>query len=310
MTSRRQANPSSSPATRAAPLLVEVADRHPRALGRQPPRGGRADPRGAAGDERDLSLEPHAGSVAVRAGRRGRALVYSAAVRLLPFASSAPPARSASAWPCGFGRAGVPIVIGSREAERAARNGRARAARSCPRARSPVTTTRTRCAQAEQVILSVPLSQPVRDARQPQGRAARRPAADRRDRAARGGRRAARRRACSACGRARPRSRRGRWCREGVRVVSALHTVSAASLTDLDHQLGAGRAGVRRRARGQARGGRADRADRGPALRGLRAPGDVAHHRVADRAADRASTPATRSHAGIRLTGLPEKLWE
>ncbi len=37
-------------------LLVDVADRHARALGRQPPRGGRADPRGAAGDERGLAL--------------------------------------------------------------------------------------------------------------------------------------------------------------------------------------------------------------------------------------------------------------
>ena len=36
---------------------------------------------------------------------------------------------------------------------------------------------------------------------------------------------------------------------EGVRVVSALHTVSAASLGDLEHPLGAGRARVRRLAR-------------------------------------------------------------
>ncbi len=40
---------------------------------------------------------------------------------------------------------------------------------------------------------------------------------------------------------------------EGVRVVSALHTVCAASLTDLDHDARPGRAHLRRLARGQAR---------------------------------------------------------
>ena len=74
---------------------------------------------------------------------------------------------------------------------------------------------------------------------------------------------------------------------EGVRVVSALHTVSAASLSDLDHPLeqdvllcGDARADKRAAAL-------ADRADRGPALRRLRPPGDGPHHRVADRDADR-----------------------
>ena len=73
----------------------------------------------------------------------------------------------------------------------------------------------------------------------------------------------------------------------GVRVVSALHTVSAASLSDLDHPLeqdvllcGDSRADKRD-------GGARDRADRGPALRRLRQAGDGAHHRVAHRAADR-----------------------
>ena len=86
---------------------------------------------------------------------------------------------------------------------------------------------------------------------------------------------------------------------EGVRVVSALHTVSAASLSDLEHPLDQDVLRVRRLARGQARGGAADRAHRRPALRRLRAPGDVAHHRVADRAADRRQR-RYKAHAGIR----------
>ena len=94
---------------------------------------------------------------------------------------------------------------------------------------------------------------------------------------------------------------------EGVRVVSALHTVSAAKLSDLDHALdedvlvcGDARADKREAAA-------ADRADRRPALRGLRAPGDVAHDRVADGAADRVNA-RYKVHAGIRLAGLPDPL--
>ena len=72
---------------------------------------------------------------------------------------------------------------------------------------------------------------------------------------------------------------------EGVRVVSALHTVSAAALSDLDHELDedvlvCGDRKADKRARG-----RDHRADPRAALRRRRAPGDGAHRRAADRAA-------------------------
>ena len=73
----------------------------------------------------------------------------------------------------------------------------------------------------------------------------------------------------------------------GVRVVSALHTVSAASLSDPEHPLeqdvllcGDSRADKRAAALV------IERID-GPALRRLRQAGDGAHHRVAHGAADR-----------------------
>ena len=74
---------------------------------------------------------------------------------------------------------------------------------------------------------------------------------------------------------------------EGVRVVSALHTVSAASLSDLEHELGEdvlicgdARADKREAAALIERIG-------GTALRGLRTPGDGARDRVAHGPADR-----------------------
>ena len=92
------------------------------------------------------SLEPHrpAQPYPVRLGSRARGTAS-------PSRSSAAPARSASAWRCGWPRAGLPVVIGSRDAGRAEeaagrvreqvpeaagrgareRRGRARAGRSC-----------------------------------------------------------------------------------------------------------------------------------------------------------------------------------
>ena len=89
---------------------------------------------------------------------------------------------------------------------------------------------------------------------------------------------------------------------EGVRVVSALHTVSAASLSDLAHPLEQDVLAVRRLARGQARGRTSDRPHRRAALRRQRTPGDVTHHRVADGAADRRqqSLQGTRWHSPDR----------
>ena len=73
---------------------------------------------------------------------------------------------------------------------------------------------------------------------------------------------------------------------DGVRVVSALHTVSAAALRRPRPRARRGRAGLRRPSRGQGARQAADRPHRRPALRRRRAPGDGAHRRVADRAAD------------------------
>ena len=132
-------------------------------------------------------------------------------------------------------RAGVPIVIGSRDAARAKRQRRGRAS-SCPRARSPVWPTPTPSREAEIVVLSVPFrnqsetltnlkaaltpAQLVLDATVPL--------------------------AAAVSGKA--TRTLGVWqgsaaqqaqemVPEGVRVVSGLHTVSAALLTDLEHEL-------------------------------------------------------------------------
>ena len=94
---------------------------------------------------------------------------------------------------------------------------------------------------------------------------------------------------------------------EGVRVVSALHTVSAASLSDLDHPLDAGRARVRRLARGQAPRRRAliERID------GLRCVDcgrlEMARTTEALTALLIAVNARYKAHAGIRLTSLPER---
>ena len=79
--------------------------------------------------------------------------------------------------------------------------------------------------------------QPVRDADEPQGRAPPGPARSSMPRSRSPPRSAARRPGRSASGRARRPSRRRRWFRRESRVVSAFHTVSAALLTDLDHDL-------------------------------------------------------------------------
>ena len=137
-------------------------------------------------------------------------------------ASAAPASRSSSAR--------ATRAAPTETAERAARAG---ARRHLRRARQRRGGRRARRRSSSRG--AVP--QPVRDLHEPQDRPARGPDRRRRDRAARRGDLAARPRACSACGRARPRSRRRRWSPTGVRVVSALHTVSAAMLGDLDHEL-------------------------------------------------------------------------
>jgi hypothetical protein len=96
---------------------------------------------------------------------------------------------------------------------------------------------------------------------------------------------------------------------DGVRVVSALHTVSAASLSDLEHPLdqdvlvcGDSRADKRRAA------GLIERID------GLRCVDcgrlEMARTTEALTALLIAVNARYKAHAGVRLTSLPEALWE
>ncbi len=136
-----------------------------------------------------------------------------------------------------LGRAGVPVVIGSRDAGRAEEAADARA-RGRARRRSFTGAENAAGGRgAETVILSVPfrsqsetlknLKESLRpgqlliDATVPLA-------------AAVSGTRDADARRVAGLGRA---GRRPEMVPEGVKVVSALHTVSAASLTDLDHEL-------------------------------------------------------------------------
>ena len=89
---------------------------------------------------------------------------------------------------------------------------------------------------------------------------------------------------------------------EGVRVVSALHTVSAASLTDLDHPLDQDVLVC-----GDSRADKREAAALIERIEGLRCVDcgrlEMARiDRVADGAADRASTPATRPTRASALT--------
>ena len=84
----------------------------------------------------------------------------------------------------------------------------------------------------------------------------------------------------------RPPSRPQEMVPDGVRVVSALHTVSAATLGDLEHAARRGRPRLRRPQGRQERVIGAGRPHRRPAPRRRRPPGAGADRRVADRAAD------------------------
>ena len=95
---------------------------------------------------------------------------------------------------------------------------------------------------------------------------------------------------------------------DGVAVVSALHTVSAPLLADLDHPLGEDVliAGDRREDKRRV----AELVERIPGLRAVNA-GTLETARFLE-----ALTPLLisvnvrhKSHAGVRITGLPETLW-
>lgn len=95
---------------------------------------------------------------------------------------------------------------------------------------------------------------------------------------------------------------------EGVRVVSALHTVSAATLSDLDHELDEDVlvCGDRRADKRDA----AELIGRIPGLRCIDA-GRLEMARVVESltALMISINGRYKAHAGVRVTGLPEDLW-
>jgi NADPH-dependent F420 reductase len=96
---------------------------------------------------------------------------------------------------------------------------------------------------------------------------------------------------------------------EGVRVVSALHTISAASLSDLDHELAEDVLVC-----GDSREDKREAAQLIELIEGLRCVdcGRLEMARVAESLTALLISVNSRykAHAGVRLTGLPEKLWE
>jgi NADPH-dependent F420 reductase len=96
---------------------------------------------------------------------------------------------------------------------------------------------------------------------------------------------------------------------DGVRVVSALHTISAASLSDLEHVLAEDVLLC-----GDARADKAAAAGLIERIQGLRCVdcGRLEMARVTESLTALLISVNSRykTHAGVRLTGLPDKLWE
>ena len=96
---------------------------------------------------------------------------------------------------------------------------------------------------------------------------------------------------------------------EGVRVVSALHTVSAASLSDLEHELAEDVLVC-----GDSRADKREAAALIERIEGLRCVdcGRLEMARIAESltALLIAVNARYKAHAGVRLTGLPDALWE
>jgi hypothetical protein len=96
---------------------------------------------------------------------------------------------------------------------------------------------------------------------------------------------------------------------EGVRVVSALHTVSAASLSDLDHALAEDVLVC-----GDAREDKREAAQLIELIEGLRCVdcGRLEMARITESLTALLISVNSRykAHAGIRLTGLPDILWK
>ncbi len=95
---------------------------------------------------------------------------------------------------------------------------------------------------------------------------------------------------------------------DGVRVVSALHTVSAASLTDLEHPLGQDVLVC-----GDVRADKREAAELIERIEGLRCVDcgrlEMARTTEALTALLISVNSRYKAHAGVRLTNLPEQLW-
>jgi 8-hydroxy-5-deazaflavin:NADPH oxidoreductase len=206
-----------------------------------------------------------------------------------------------------FGRAGVPVTIGSREATRA-QEAADRARAVVPDGEFAGLANADAVAHAEQVILSVPFrshsetftnlkgawreGQLLIDATVPLA-------------AAVSGK--ATRMLGVWQGSAAQQARE--MAGEGVRVVSALHTVSAASLTDLEHELDEDALLC-----GDARADKREAAALLQRIAGLRCVdcGRLEMARITESLTALLIGVNSRykTHAGIHLTGLAEQLWE
>jgi len=206
-----------------------------------------------------------------------------------------------------LGRAGVPVVIGSRDAGRAVETA-GRASEAVPAGEFSGCGNANAVGRAERVVLSVPFrnqsetltnlrgawreGQLLIDATVPL--------------------------AAAVSGRA--TRMLGVWqgsaaqqaqemAGAGVRVVSALHTVSAAALSDLGHALDEDVLVC-----GDARADKREAAELLGRIEGLRCVdcGRLEMARIAESltALLIAVNSRYKAHAGIRLTGLPEQLWE
>jgi 8-hydroxy-5-deazaflavin:NADPH oxidoreductase len=206
-----------------------------------------------------------------------------------------------------LGRTGVPIAIGSRSAERAA-EAVERARATAPEGSFAGYENAAAVAVAETVILSVPFRNQSETLTNLRG-------------ALRAGQLlidASVPLAAAVSGRA--TRMLGVWqgsaaqqaremVPEGVRVVSALHTVSAASLSDLDCELAEDVLLC-----GDARADKREAAALLERVDGLRCVdcGRLEMARITESltALLIAVNARYKAHAGIRLTGLPEELWE
>jgi 8-hydroxy-5-deazaflavin:NADPH oxidoreductase len=205
-----------------------------------------------------------------------------------------------------LGRAGVPIAIGSRSAERAAETA-ARARAAVPDGEFAGHDNAAAVTRADIVILSVPFRNQSEMLTNLKG--ALRPgqllidasvplAATHSGRATR----------MLGVWQGSAAQQAAEMVPDGVRVVSALHTVSAASLAALEHELGEDVLVC-----GDARSDKREAAELIERIDGLRCVdcGRLEMARITESLTALLISVNARykRHAGIRLTGLPDELW-